>query len=498
MHRTAEAPARVHGTAEAPARVHRTAALLLAALALTGCAGSSGGGQQVRSTTGPGSGFLTATAAMVRPLRDAVRITPILTAGDTLFPNNPGEVPFVFAGRATGLGARDRGDGSAELYVSHEDGWLDGIEGAMVSRLVLDLRNSGVLAADYLLRPERGYQAFAHAALLDPRVGFLKPQFMVNERGHRLRSPLVAAIDVVGERIQDLPWLGAMRHKSAIALPATGGRTLLIMTGGSANPAADQLFLYVANSDTDILSGGGQLYVFRADPSAFSLENPSASRLRRGIPVGGSFVRVDPTLARSPATFAPLVQQLGCLNFVRLEGLAIDRERLNGFYFTDRLGYGAASGLQTTPGGGRLYHVRLDAFDPTVVTGIEVLLDAGEGDDIYRPSSIDTDDQCVMIQEFPGSHGIHPSRILRYDLRSRRLDAVAECAERDTRGRVVPRGVGGEWETSGITNVSDFLGEDSWLLTVQAHTLQVPQDSRRYGEAGQLLLLRGARNPPRQ
>ena len=63
---------------------------------------------------------------------------------------------------------------------------------------------------------------------------------------------------------------------------------------------------------------------------------------------------------------------------------------------------------------------------------------------------------------------------------------------------MVPRGVGGEWETSGITNVSDFLGEDSWLLTVQAHTLQVPQDSRRYGEAGQLLLLRGARNPPRQ
>jgi len=119
----------------------------------------------------------------------------------------------------------------------------------------------------------------------------------------------------------------------------------------------------------------------------------------------------------------------------------------------------------------------------------------GEGDDLFRPSSIDTDDRCVMIQVFPGSHGIHPSRILRYDLRAHRLEVMAECAERDTRGRAEPRGVGGEWELSGITNVSDLLGEDSWLFTVQAHTVEIPQDRRRYGEGGQLLLLRGPRNP---
>jgi len=124
-----------------------------------------------------------------------------------------------------------------------------------------------------------------------------------------------------------------------------------------------------------------------------------------------------------------------------------------------------------------------------------VVLDASEGDDIFRPSSIDTDDQCVMIQEYPGSRGIHPSRIMRYDLRARRLEPVAECAERDTRGRPAPHGVGGEWETSGITNVSDLFGEDTWLFTVQAHTIEIPQDRRRYGEGGQLLLLRGPRNP---
>jgi len=472
--------------------VRSVAPLLLAALLGSGCAGSS----HVRAATGPGSGFLTTVAPLVRPLRPGVRVTPILTAGDTLFSNDPDGLPFVFAGMATGLGVRDRGDGTAEVYVAHEDAWLDGVEGAMVSRLVLDLRNSGVLAAECVLRPDRGYLGFAHAALLDSKVGFLRPEFVVNERGNRRRLPLVAGIDALSGTVQDMPWLGAMRHKSTISLPGAGGRTILVMTGGSSTFSADQLYLYIANSDTDVLAGRGQLYVFRADPAAVPLESHSAAHLRRDVPVTGAFVPVDDATARSPASLDPTVQGVGCLNFVRLEGLAVDRERLGSFYFTDRLGHGQEGMVQTAAGGGRLYHMTLDAFDPTRVSELAVVLDASEGDDLFRPSSIDADDQCVMIQEYPGSRGIHASRILRYDLRSRRLEAVADCFERDTRGRADPSGVGGEWETSGITNVSDLFGEDSWLFTVQAHTVAVPQDLRRTGEGGQILLLRGPRNRP--
>jgi hypothetical protein len=467
------------------------APLLLVALLSSGCAGSS----HVRAATGPGSGFLTLAAPMVRPLRPDVRLTPLLTAGDTLFSNDPGEIPFVFPGRATGLGVRDRGDGTAEVYVAHDDAWLDGVEGAMVSRLVLDLRNSGVLAADCVLRPDRGYMGFAHAAMLDSKVGFLRPELVLNERTNRLRLPLISGMDALSGTMQDLPWLGSMRHKSAISLPATGGKTILVMTGGSAALSADQLYLYIANSDTDVLAGRGQLFVFRADPGAVPLGSRNAAHLHRDTPIAGAFVPVDDASARSPASLDSRVQGLNCLNFVRLEGLAVDRERLGSFYFTDRLGHGQEGMVQTTAGAGRLYHVTLDAFDPTQVSELTVVLDASEGDDMFRPSGIDTDDQCVMIQEYPGARGIHASRILRYDLRSRRLEPVAECAERDTRGRADPSGVGGEWETSGITNVSDLFGEDAWLLTVQAHTVEIRQDRRRTGEGGQILLLRGPRNP---
>ena len=134
-------------------------------------------------------------------------------------------------------------------------------------------------------------------------------------------------------------------------------------------------------------------------------------------------------------------------------------------------------------------------MDPTRVLTLEVVLDGSRGDDLYRPSSIDTDDRCVMIQEDPGARGIHRARILRYDTRTRRLDEIAECAEMDRKLRPLPKGQGGEWESSGIRNVSDILGEDSWLLAVQAHTLRVRQRGGRWGEAGQILLLRGDRYP---
>ena len=111
--------------------------------------------------------------------------------------------------------------------------------------------------------------------------------------------------------------------------------------------------MFVANTDNDVLTGRGRLYVLRADPSAVPYSSHSASRLRRNSPVRATFVPVDGEAARSAATLEPHVQSLACLNFVRLEGLAIDREKPNSFYFTDRLGYGQGTFVQTAAGGGR-------------------------------------------------------------------------------------------------------------------------------------------------
>jgi len=452
-------------------------------------------------TPGPGAGYRTQESPMVRPRAPAVTVTPILTAGDTLYANDPGTPPFIFPGRAEGLALRDAGNGLAELFVSHSFGWLNGAGGGLVSRLLLDPRSLGVIAADYVIEPEDRYALLRQASIADGTVGFLKPTLLLNEgASDGPRRGVVAAVDTRNGTVQDLPWLGRGAHKSAIVIPVTRGSIVAVSTMGRV-PGQHQIYLYIANSDADFLAGAGRLYVLRSDSNGFSGEPVrGASDIQKNFPVEGAFLPIDPAAADSPQALEIAVQRAGCLNFDLLEGLAVDRERLDAFYVTDAGGIASPGSFPSSAGSfenGRLYHVVLDPIDPTRVPTIEVLLDGSRGDDLYHPAAIATDQRCVMILENPGSRGIHPARIMRYDTRSRRLDALAECAELDRRGRALPEGTGGDWRTTGILNASDLLGEDSWFLAVQARTLRTPQTGGRWGEAGQILLLRGDRYPRR-
>ncbi|MBI4364391.1 MAG: hypothetical protein HY568_03085 [Candidatus Latescibacteria bacterium] len=435
---------------------------------------------------------------MVRSLRAGYSATPILTAGDTLFSNDPGAPPFIFYGSAAGLGALDVGKGLAEVYVAHGFGTRRPPGGSVVSRLLLDTRNAGVLAADYLVEPEDRYVGFDDASLAGGRAGFIRPTLLLSEGStdgaHR---GVVAAVDVRNGTVAELPWLGRDAHWSTTVVPTTSGKVVAITAAGS-YLGETHLYMFLAQSDADFLAGLGDLYVFRPDARDF-LSDPDQGTpaLTKGFSIRGEFAAIDRASTGSAASLEAAAQAAGCLNFTRLKDLAVDRERLDAFYITDS--GESPPGLFATGsdglGSGRLYRMALDPFDPTRVASLEVLLDGAAGDDLYRPSDIDTDEKCVMILEDPGERGLHAARILRYDTRTRRLEAVAECAERDRRRRLLPQGVGGAWESSGILNASDFLGEDSWLLAVQAHTLRAPQSEGWWGESGQLLLLRGGRYP---
>jgi hypothetical protein len=81
-------------------------------------------------------------------------------------------------------------------------------------------------------------------------------------------------------------------------------------------------------------------------------------------------------------------------------------------------------------------------------------------------------------------------RVLVYDLRNEDLRPVARVRT----AKALPPGI---WESSGVLNASGLLGEDWWLLDVQAHyATPKPQpgpslepDSSK-GEKGQLLAIR--------
>ena len=458
-----------------------------------------GAGPRPPLEVGPGNGYRTGSPAMVRPLKPGVTVLPVLTVGDTLVSSDPDDYrfPYLFYPLPDGLGARDVGSGLAEVYVAHELGWQEGVGGARVSRLVLDRRTGGVLAGDYFVDGTEGYSRFCAASLVGPRDGFLIPTFLVNEESLLgFRHGVAAAVDARDGSLTDLPWLGRFSHEATIIVPSTSGHIVAIATEDSPDVGDSQLYMYQAETDSDFLAGRGQLFVFRAEVPEGAPRTRTAALVSKSRPVAGRFVPIYPAPvladARRPEELEQLAQRAGCLNFARLEDAAPDRERSDSFYFVDT---GDADWSDPVTGrpvtaDGRLYRMTLDPGDPTVVRRLDVVLDGDEEDDLYRPDNIDTDTRCVMIQEDPGVRGIHPARILRYDLRTRALDAIAECAERDSRERLLPSGTGGAWESTGIVDVSDLFGDDTWLLAVQAHTLTVPPFGAGAG-GGQILLLSG-------
>ncbi|HET9250921.1 MAG TPA: alkaline phosphatase PhoX [Candidatus Eisenbacteria bacterium] len=447
---------------------------------------------------GPGSGTRTTSLPMVRPLREDVTVMPIITVGDSLAPPDTSTYPYIFPPEPDGLGIRKTETaGIAEIYVAHEIRYDGFGPSARMSRLALDLRNLGILAGDLLVDGSEGYSRFCAAQLAGSREGFLQPTFLMNEEAvDGPHEGLVVAVEARSGAVTHLPWLGRFAHEMTLILPVSSGKLVAILTEDY-YPGESQLYMYLAENDAAFLSGRGNLYVFRGNPPAGSQRTRLASMVTKGRPITGRFVPVSareggPWL--SPRVFEARAQAAGSTNFVRLEDAAVDRSNANSFFFTDTGSddfFDPVTGRLVT-GKGRLYSMRLDPFDPTRVEELRVLLDGDEGDDIHRPDNIDSDDRYVWIQEDPGGfRGLHPSRILRYDTQGRRVDVMAEVAERDpTKGELLPRGIGGAWESTGILNVSEIFGQDTWLIAVQAHNVEMPRHLEQRG-SGQLLLLRG-------
>ncbi len=478
----------------------RAHAGLIAGALLAACVGSAAAANS-DLVIGPGSGFRTRGYPMLRPVREDVTILPILTVGDSLSPAGPDEIPYAFYPLPDGLGVRKVNSSIAEAYVAHELTWSSVYGGARVSRLAIDLRNLGVLAGDYPIDGTEGYSRFCAASLATTRDGFLSPTFLLNEESlDGVRHGIVVALDTREAARRPLPWLGHFSHEATVIVPVSSSKIVAILTEDWL-PGQSQLYMYIADTDTDFLSGRGQLYVFRGEATPGRRYTGLASMVSKARPISGRFVPVTPPTnvaeSRLPDLLEQQVQGVGCLNFARLEDAAPDRDRMNAFYFVDT---GAPDWTdpetgRVITGAGRVYRALLDPFDPTRVQELAVILDGDDGDDIFRPDNIDDDERYLMIQEDPGgSRGLRTARVLRYDRQTRRLDVLAECAERDPQGRELGPGIGGTWESSGIVNVSEIFGPDSWLLTVQAPNIAVPNFPVR-GGSGQLLLMRGPGYP---
>ncbi|MGB8702904.1 MAG: alkaline phosphatase PhoX, partial [Thermosynechococcaceae cyanobacterium] len=240
-------------------------------------------------------------------------------------------------------------------------------------------------------------------------------------------------------------------------------------------------YMYIANTEADLLVGNGQLYTFVADNGKIS----PADFPNKQTSLTGKFVPIDQADNTDALTLRTKADALGAMIFVRPEDITtkVGNQKTILFTTTGRSAYVNPDTSLPYDARGRVYKMQLDKSDPTLVKSISVILDGDKGDDILNPDNLATSQTSLMIQEDINTEfqGLHPGRVLRYNFSDKSLTPVAEVVQ--TSGAL------GAWESSGIINASKILGPDTWLLDVQAHTLFTDYNGKQ-DESGQLLLLK--------
>lgn len=187
--------------------------------------------------------------------------------------------------------------------------------------------------------------------------------------------------------------------------------------------------------------------------------------------------------------------------FVRIEDMAVDKRlgMSNVVYMADTGRAGTSAGVNPfISSNGRIWRMVLDPNDPTVVDSLSILI---EGDDnpvkteleIHQPDNLETTANGLYITEDPGGNNqfdatqqatdprATPGRIWQYKFsdgslnRLFKVDHYADEGPTDV-DDASTAGRWGDWEASGIVDVSSTFGPGTFLVNVQAHTLYTEID----------------------
>ena len=279
-------------------------------------------------------GFRTAQPPMLAAVKAGVRITPLLTVGDTLANG------YRFEAIPDGIAVAKRKHGRVDLYVNHETAKVpfpyvtagptaangeNDFDNAQVSKLTLDRRSARVLKGSFAIDSSAGYQRFCSNFLATSKQGFERDIFFTNEEtpdyvnrqeaswppvmGSSTESEggLVVALDVRSGRSRPIYGMGRFNHENAVAIPGyhkpvvlsgddtfTSGPLTGVFPAGAV-PAQSQLYSYIARSARGVLADKGDLYAFVSDTPG--VKNYYDVAPGSGTVVKGHFIKVPKDIA---------------------------------------------------------------------------------------------------------------------------------------------------------------------------------------------------------
>lgn len=455
-------------------------------------------------------------------------VLAIISSGETID-------EFTFQGIPDGIGLAPANDGSSgvDVFVNHEEttvpffGSAD-FQDASVSRVTLNLTTGAIMAASVALPASEGFLRFCSASMAGPAEGLDNYTFFTGEETNDIvdvaagattygSDPSIAPqrqggyaviLDVASGAFTPVPGLGRMNHENTIVVPGGWSRIAVLTTDDTFSAPSAQLYLYLANHESDIWTDQGSLWAFRVtrtDDGPVKQTDPFNGAndyldLQPGDDFQGKFIRVPKQIAVGQTGDAPqdALEQWSNENnvfqFIRLEDLAYDKNNPRVVYIADtgrsRIIPDPATGrLQRGPGGtvgftdnGRIFKMVFNAKNPRKVDSFTVFADGDapgtpEFVAMTNPDNIDTSLKSLMVQE-----DTRDAKIWRQDLATGIWSVVATVND--------PSG-----ESSGIVDASDWFGPGSWILDVQAHGSNFREEVDGEGvlrklESGQLLLMK--------
>jgi hypothetical protein len=345
-----------------------------------------------------------------------------------------------------------------------------------------------------------GYERFCSSYLVDGQ-GFAHPVYFTNEE---TADGLVISIDVANNAVKELPWLGMFSHENTIPVPYfadTINKTVMLgFEDGEATES--EVYMYLADSPTDLLNDKGQLYVFGLQNNNTSNVSLKWDDIYYGNKtVNGNFVPLQwDYRTQNETDLDTEAIEKGGFQFIRPEDGAMDKRQ--GFENTaymvetgsdldekdELIAPSSINGQNFTEG--RIYKFTFtDPTDPTKVA-MEVMADGNDPNApgykmLVNPDNIDSSLSSIMVQEdridLNRYNATNPysiannAKIINIDLKTNEFKPVAFVNQyEDLEAKY------GDWESSGIIDASEFFGEGTWILDVQAHSID---------EGGQVLFM---------
>lgn len=424
----------------------------------------------------------------------AEEIKPLITSGENLSNG------FSFLGIPDGLGAVEIENGTVDVYVNHEYDSEDDGQHAKVSKLRLNTTDSSIIGAQLVITDSEGYERLCSASLVEG-YGFEHPIFVTSEE---IEDGLVLAVDAVNGTVYELPWLGLFPHENTIHVPYfyDNAEKTVLLSFEDGDETESEVYMYVADTPNDLLTGNGQLYVFGAADNSTHNTWDDIYYNNNGTTVNGTFIPLSWDYSTQNATELDAEAiAVGGFQFIRPEDGAMDkRPDMQNILYMAETGGETDENDEIIPQGsngqnwtnGRIYQFEFtDPADPTKVT-FQVMFDGNDlmapGYNVLRnPDNLDTSLKSLMVTEdridanrlnATSPYNVtQNAQILMVDLADpTNIIPIAFVNQIEDR-----EAAHGGWESSGILDVSKYFGAGSWLVDVQAHTTD---------EGGQLLLLR--------